>query len=113
MDIGDNIKALLIELDEKRKGALVPSVSYAKSQKPEELIKKVMEEFCELLVAFQGKESLERIAEEAVDLQLVTETFLLSLGLDKEARNKARHDKKVYNWARGYYFDNEVHNEEF
>ena len=80
MDIGDNIKALLIELDEKRKGALVPSVSYANSQKPEELISKVMEEFCELLVAFHKKESVEIIAEEAIDLQLVTETFLLSLG---------------------------------
>lgn len=66
-------------------------------------IQKIYEEFVEVSDAYNGGESIERVAEEACDVQQTCETLLAMLGYDDKERRKLRQKVLCKNASRGYY----------
>lgn len=66
-------------------------------------LKKINDEYQEVISAYMDKEGKERIAEELVDMQEAIETALAILGLTEEQRKEARRNVVMKNSMRGYY----------
>ena len=66
-------------------------------------INKIFEEIREVADAYNDGESIDRVAEEACDVQQACETLLAMLGYDDEARRKLRQKVLCKNASRGYY----------
>ena len=97
-----NLKQLISEVKEQRKGALIPAVRF-KTYDTSKHIAKLKEELGEVVRAVNGDGNL---VEEIVDLQFTAETFLHSLGLNSEQRRLVRVAVKHKNKVRGYYAEN-------
>ena len=81
---------------------LLPAKRFMGLSFPDQL-KKINDEYQEVISAYMDKEGKERIAEELVDMQEAIETALAILGLTEEQRKEARRNVVVKNSMRGYY----------
>ena len=81
---------------------LKPATRFLGLSFPDQL-KKIHDEYQEVISAYMDKEGRERIAEELVDMQESIETALASLGLTEEERREARRKVIAKNSKREYY----------
>lgn len=81
---------------------LQPATRFMGLSFPDQL-KKINDEYQEVISAYMDKEGKERIAEELVDMQEAIETALAILGLSEEQRKEARRNVVMKNSMRGYY----------
>jgi hypothetical protein len=81
---------------------LQPATRFINLSFPDQL-KKINDEYQEVISAYMDKEGKERIAEELVDMQEAIETALAILGLTEEQRKEARRNVVMKNSMRGYY----------
>lgn len=81
---------------------LQPATRFMGLSFPDQL-KKIHDEYQEVISAYMDKEGKERIAEELVDMQEAIETALAILGLTEEQRKEARRNVVMKNSMRGYY----------
>ena len=81
---------------------LQPATRFMSLSFPDQL-KKIHDEYQEVISAYMDKEGKERIAEELVDMQEAVETALAILGLTEEQRKEARRNVVMKNSMRGYY----------
>jgi hypothetical protein len=88
-----------VEPEEKE---LKPATRFLGLSFPDQL-KKIHDEYQEVISAYMDKEGRERIAEELVDMQEAIETALAILGLSEEQRKEARRNVVMKNSMRGYY----------
>jgi flagellar biosynthesis/type III secretory pathway protein FliH len=81
---------------------LKPATRFIGLSFPDQL-KKIHDEYQEVISAYMDKEGRARIAEELVDMQEAIETALAILGLSEEQRKEARRNVVMKNSMRGYY----------
>jgi hypothetical protein len=81
---------------------LKPAVRFLGLSFPDQL-KKIHDEYKEVISAWMDKEGKERVAEELADMQQAIETALAILGLTEEQRKEVRRKVVIKNSLRGYY----------
>ena len=81
---------------------LKPATRFLGLSFPDQL-KKIHDEYQEVISAYMDKEGRERITEELVDMQESIETALAILGLTEEERREARRKVIAKNSKREYY----------
>ena len=67
------------------------------------LLKKLKEEYSEVVQAYDEGESRDRLTEELADVQMVCETIMAAVGLTDTQRRRMRRYVISKNMARGYY----------
>lgn len=81
---------------------LRPATRFLGLSFPDQL-KKVNDEYKEVISAWMDNEGKERVAEELVDMQQAIETAMAILGLTEEQRKEVRRKVIMKNKLRGYY----------
>lgn len=66
-------------------------------------LKKLKEEYGEVVQAYEVGESRDRLTEELADVQMVCETIMATVGLTANQRRRIRRLVITKNMARGYY----------
>lgn len=66
-------------------------------------LKKLKEEYDEVVQAYEMGESRDRLTEELADVQMVCETIMATVGLTASQRRRIRRLVIKKNMARGYY----------
>lgn len=87
---------------EPKEKELKPAVRFLGLSFPDQL-KKIHDEYKEVISAWMDKEGKERVAEELADMQQAIETALAILGLTEEQRKEVRRKVVIKNSLRGYY----------
>ena len=97
----------IVELLDLRESEPRPAVKFIHDGLPVQL-KKLKEEYDEVVQAYEMGESRDRLTEELADVQIVCETIMATVGLTANQRRRIRRLVIKKNMARGYY--DEVNN---
>ena len=92
----------IVELMDLRESEPRPAVKFIHDGLPVQL-KKLKEEYDEVVQAYEVGESRDRLTEELADVQMVCETIMATVGLTKNQRRQVRRLVIKKNIARGYY----------
>lgn len=92
----------IVELMDLRGSEPRPAVKFIHDGLPVQL-KKLKEEYGEVVQAYEMGESRDRLTEELADVQMVCETIMATVGLTKNQRRRIRRLVIKKNMARGYY----------
>ena len=92
----------IVELLDLRESEPRPAVKFIHNGLPAQL-KKLKEEYGEVVQAYEVGESRDRLTEELADVQMVCETIMATVGLTKNQRRRIRRLVIKKNMARGYY----------
>lgn len=92
----------IVELLDLRESEPRPAVKFIHDGLPVQL-KKLKEEYGEVVQAYEMGESRDRLTEELADLQMVCETIMATVGLSVIQRRRIRRLVITKNMARGYY----------
>ncbi len=92
----------IVELIDLRESEPRPAVKFIHDGLPVQL-KKLKEEYGEVVQAYEMGESRDRLTEELADVQMVCETIMATVGLTKNQRRRIRILVIKKNMARGYY----------
>lgn len=92
----------IVELIDLRKSEPRPAVKFIRDGLPVQL-KKLKEEYGEVVQAYEVGESRDRLTEELADVQMVCETIMATVGLTANQRRRIRRLVIKKNMARGYY----------
>lgn len=92
----------IVELLDLRESEPRPAVRFLHDG-PLVLLKKLKEEYSEVVQAYEEGESRDRLTEELADVQMVCETIMAAVGLTVIQRRRIRRLVIVKNMARGYY----------
>ena len=93
---------LIVELVDLRESEPRPAVRFLHDGLPMQL-KKLKEEYSEVVQAYDEGESRDRLTEELADVQMVCETIMAAVGLTDKQRRRMRRFVISKNLARGYY----------
>ena len=92
----------IVELMDLRESEPRPAVKFIHDGLPVQL-KKLEEEYGEVVQAYEMEESRDRLTEELADVQMVCETIMATVGLTANQRRRIRRLVIKKNMARGYY----------
>lgn len=92
----------IVELLDLRESEPRPAVKFIHDGLPVQL-KKLKEEYGEVVQAYEMGESRDRLTEELADMQMVCETIMATVGLTANQRRRIRRLVITKNMARGYY----------
>ena len=92
----------IVELLDLRESEPRPAVKFIHDGLPVQL-KKLKEEYGEVVQAYEVGESRDRLTEELADVQMVCETIMATVGLTANQRRRVRRLVIKKNMARGYY----------
>ena len=92
----------IVELLDLRESEPRPAVRFLHDG-PLVLLKKLKEEYGEVVQAYEDGESRDRLTEELADVQMVCETIMATVGLTASQRRRIRRLVIKKNMARGYY----------
>ena len=92
----------IVELLDLRESEPRPAVKFIHDGLPVQL-KKLKEEYGEVVQAYEVGESRDRLAEELADVQMVCETIMAAVGMSDKQRRRMRRFVIAKNMARGYY----------
>ena len=92
----------IVELLDLRESEPRPAVKFIHDGLPVQL-KKLKEEYSEVVQAYEVGESRDRLTEELADVQMVCETIMATVGLTANQRRRIRRLVIKKNMARGYY----------
>lgn len=92
----------IVELLDLRESEPRPAVKFIHDGLQVQL-KKLEEEYGEVVQAYEMGESRDRLTEELADVQMVCETIMATVGLTKNQRRQVRRLVIKKNMARGYY----------
>ena len=92
----------ILELLDLRESEPRPAVRFM-NDGPLVLLKKLKEEYSEVVQAYEDGESRDRLTEELADVQMVCETIMAAVGLTDKQRRLMRRYVIAKNMARGYY----------
>ena len=92
----------IVELLDLRESEPRPAVRFMHDG-PLVLLKKLKEEYGEVVQAYEEGESRDRLTEELADVQMVCETIMAAVGLTANQRRRIRRLVIKKNMARGYY----------
>ena len=92
----------VVELLDLRESEPRPAVKFIHDGLPVQL-KKLKEEYDEVVQAYEMGESRDRLTEELADVQMVCETIMATVGLTANQRRRIRRLVIKKNMARGYY----------
>ena len=92
----------ILELLDLRESEPRPAVRFLHDG-PLVLLKKLKEEYSEVVQAYEEGESRDRLTEELADVQMVCETIMAAVGLSDTQRRRMRRFVISKNMARGYY----------
>ena len=92
----------IVELLDLRESEPRPAVKFIHDGLPVQL-KKLKEEYDEVVQAYEVGESRDRLTEELADVQMVCETIMATVGLTANQRRRIRRLVITKNMARGYY----------
>ena len=92
----------IVELLDLRESEPRPAVRFLHDGLPAQL-KKLKEEYGEVVQAYEVGESRDRLTEELADVQMVCETIMATVGLTANQRRQVRRLVIKKNMARGYY----------
>ena len=92
----------ILELLDLRESEPRPAVRFLKAGIMDNL-KKLKEEYSEVVQAYEEGESRDRLTEELADVQMVCETIMAAVGLTDKQRRLMRRFVIAKNMARGYY----------
>ena len=92
----------IVELMDLRESEPRPAVKFIHDGLPVQL-KKLKEEYDEVVQAYEMGESRDRLTEELADVQMVCETIMATVGLTTSQRRRIRRLVIKKNMARGYY----------
>ena len=92
----------IVELLDLRESEPRPAVKFIHDGLPVQL-KKLKEEYGEVVHAYEIGESRDRLTEELADVQMVCETIMATVGLTANQRRRIRKLVIKKNMARGYY----------
>ena len=92
----------ILELLDLRESEPRPAVRFLHDG-PLVLLKKLKEEYSEVVQAYEEGESRDRLTEELADVQMVCETIMAAVGLTDKQRRQMRRFVIAKNMARGYY----------
>ena len=92
----------IVELMDLRESEPRPAVKFIHDGLLVQL-KKLKEEYGEVVQAYEMGESRDRLTEELADVQMVCETIMATVGLTKNQRRRIRRLVIKKNMARGYY----------
>ena len=92
----------ILELLDLRESEPRPAVRFLHDG-PLVLLKKLKEEYSEVVQAYDEGESRDRLTEELADVQMVCETIMAAVGLTDTQRRRMRRYVISKNMARGYY----------
>ena len=92
----------IVELLDLRESEPRPAVKFIHDGLPVQL-KKLKEEYDEVVQAYEMGESRDRLTEELADVQMVCETIMATVGLTANQRRRIRRLVIKKNMARGYY----------
>ena len=92
----------IVELMDLRESEPRPAVKFIHDGLPVQL-KKLKEEYDEVVQAYEMGESRDRLTEELADVQMVCETIMATVGLTANQRRRIRRLVIKKNMARGYY----------
>lgn len=92
----------IVELLDLRESEPRPAVKFIHDGLPVQL-KKLKEEYGEVVQAYEVGESRDRLTEELADVQMVCETIMATVGLTANQRRRIRRLVITKNMARGYY----------
>ena len=92
----------ILELLDLRESEPRPAVRFLKAGIMDNL-KKLKEEYDEVVQAYEMGESRGRLAEELADVQMVCETIMATVGLTANQRRRIRRMVIKKNMVRGYY----------
>ena len=92
----------ILELLDLRESEPRPAVRFLKAGIMDNL-KKLKEEYDEVVQAYEMGESRDRLTEELADVQMVCETIMATVGLTANQRRRIRRLVIKKNMARGYY----------
>ena len=100
----DNARIIrhIVELIDLRESEPRPAVRFLHDGLPVQL-KKLKEEYGEVVQAYEEGESRDRLTEELADVQMVCETIMAAVGLTANQRRRIRILVIKKNMARGYY----------
>ena len=100
----DNARIIrpIVELIDLRESEPRPAVKFIHDGLPVQL-KKLKEEYDEVVQAYEVGESRDRLTEELADVQMVCETIMATVGLTANQRRRIRRLVIKKNMARGYY----------
>ena len=93
---------LIVELVDLRESEPRPAVRFLHDGLPMQL-KKLKEEYSEVVQAYDEGESRDRLTEELADVQMVCETIMAAVGLTDKQRRRMRRYVIAKNMVRGYY----------
>ena len=92
----------IVELMDLRESEPRPAVKFIHDGLPVQL-KKLKEEYDEVVQAYEMGEGRDRLTEELADVQMVCETIMATVGLTANQRRRIRRLVIKKNMARGYY----------
>ena len=92
----------ILELLDLRESEPRPAVRFLHDG-PLVLLKKLKEEYSEVVQAYEEGESRDRLTEELADVQMVCETIMAAVGLTDKQRRRMRRFVISKNMARGCY----------
>ena len=92
----------IVELLDLRESEPRPAVKFIHDGLPVQL-KKLKEEYDEVVQAYEMGEGRDRLTEELADVQMVCETIMATVGLTANQRRRIRRLVIKKNMARGYY----------
>ena len=92
----------IVELLDLRESEPRPAVKFIRDGLPVQL-KKLKEEYGEVVQAYEDGESRDRLTEELADVQMVCETIMAAVGLTDTQRRRMRRFVIAKNMVRGYY----------
>ena len=92
----------IVELLDLRESEPRPAVRFLHDG-PLVLLKKLKEEYGEVVQAYEEGESRDRLTEELADVQMVCETIMAAVGMSDKQRRRMRRFVITKNMARGYY----------
>ena len=92
----------IVELLDLRESEPRPAVKFIHDGLPVQL-KKLKEEYGEVVQAYEVGESRDRLAEELADVQMVCETIMAAVGMSDKQRRRMRRFVIAKNMVRGYY----------
>ena len=92
----------IVELMDLRGSEPRPAMKFIHDGLPVQL-KKLKEEYDEVVQAYEMGESRDRLTEELADVQMVCETIMATVGLTANQRRRIRRLVIKKNMARGYY----------
>lgn len=92
----------IVELIDLRESEPRPAVKFIRDGLPV-LLKKLKEEYGEVVQAYEVGESRDRLTEELADVQMVCETIMAAVGLTVIQRRRIRRLVIAKNMVRGYY----------